>query len=744
MLTDVDRRAAAVLERKRYSHRWMDNNFYNEWEKTYQAYYCERDPGKDEKGKDDPTQTSLHMPDTFSYIRRTVARVTAQPPKINFKAKDKDIADLISRKLMYDWDKAGFQAQQKMHVQQALLFGWSVRAWWWEKREYVRQKRVDPWQVTTNPQVLRHIDYTFGDQIAQMFGAELSGLPPEVIPEVITWLMSQYGRGNLLRVAYMATAYEGPQCEILNVSDCFPQPHFESIQKSEFFTVARRRNREWIKRTSKWLASEGHEEAANNMMHCLDLAKNGTNPLQHETNSETSNLRSRLVEAAGRSNFYRDETTTHNDHAAMWEIIEEYVPGENPRMRYVLEQNNHWIGEIPLPYDLEGKVPFTELKFIDNLFGGVGDSTARILRGLQELHSRNACTRLDLADALARPYMITDDDQLYEDADKSLKRGKGYRLILLRPGTTLNVLPEQAAQASMASTLNDESAIMRSWMMATGDNNMSMAANIDPQQSKTATGSRIAAYNQDILTKDLNDMFLLTSLQPDAQMMYLLNRSELTEPIEFDAAPYNRNFTVEQDPYREVWQKAEPEMFQIDGEIVVEAGSTLADDDEIKQQRAVNLMQMFRGAPNVNQDTLRDQVLIAMGEGKNLQKWAMPPQPPPPEPNKASVSMSIKAEDPSTPWAIKIPVLESAKIPVPPEVKAALMAQDAAMAAGALPPALPDAPSAPGPSGPPPPPTPGAAPPSPMPPMPMPPSAPPPEAMGAYAAAKGAQPVGVA
>lgn len=738
MLTDVDRRAEAVLERKNHSHRWMDNNFYEEWEKTYQAYYCERDLEKDEKGKDDPTQTSIHMPDTFAYIRRTVARVTAQPPKINFKAKDRDLAEIISRKLMYDWDKAHIQRQQKMHVQQALLFGWSVRAWWWEKQEYVRRKRIDPWKVTTSPQVFKHIDETYGDQIQQTFGAELKDIPPEVIPEVVAWLMSNFGRGNLLKVAYMATAYEGPQCEVISVADCFPTPHFESIQKSEHFCVARRRNAEWIKKTAKWLNDEGYVKEAVAMLKVMQDLPNGTKALQHETNTDASNLRVRLIEAAGRDSFYADESS-HKSQGKQWEILEEYTPGENPRMRYVVEETRHWIGEIPLPFDLEGKVPFTELMFIDNLFAGVGDATVRVLRGLQELHSRNACLRMDLADSLARPFMGTDDEELYENGDKALKRGKGFRLLLLRGGMqSLWTQPEQAAQAAMATSLNDESGILKSWMMATGDNNMSMAANIDPNQSKTATGSRIAAYNQDILTKDLNDMFNLTSLQPDAEVMYLLNRSELTEPVEFDAAPYNRNYAVEQDPYREQWQKAEPEMFQIDGEIVVEAGSTLADDDEVKQQKANNLMQAFRGAPNVNQDTLRDQVLIAMGEGKNLAKWAMPPQPPPPEPNKASASLSIKAEDPSVPWAVKIAVLESAKITIPEGTKAALAQQDMAMSG--VPPA-PDQPPAPGmPVAPPPPPAgPGAAPPPP--PMPM---APPPEDMGAYAAAKGLQPVGMA
>lgn len=729
MQTDVDRRASGVLDRKNYSHRWMSSNYYDEWEETAKAYYCNRDPELDEKGKVDKTQTSIHMPDTFSYVRRTVARVTAQPPNIKFHAKDPDVEELISRTLMYQWDKAEIQLQQKPHVQQALLFGWSVRSWYWERNEYVRRKRIDPFDIAQNPETFQHIERSYGDQIQEHFGVRLEAIPPELMGEATKWLMENFGRGNLLRVAYMATSYEGPKCDLIHVGDCFPEPHFSSIQDSESFIVARRRNREWVKKTASWLNKEGYTSEANNMNRLLVDLPNGTNPLQGGTNTETTSFRTRMVEAEGRDRFYQDDKSgIGKDKTALWEIIEEYVPGENARMRWVCEQNMLWIGEIPLPYDLEGKIPFTDLKFIDNLQGGVGDSTVRILRGLQELHSRNACTRADLADALSRPLIGTDDEELYENGDTALKRGKGFRLILLRNGTTsLWTQPEQAAQASIASSLQDESAILRPWMMATGDNNLSMAANVDPRQAATATGSRIAAYNQDILTKDLNDMFNLCSLKPDAQMMYLLNRSELTEPIEFESSRYNRNYSVEQDPYRKMWKTVEPAMFQLDGEIVVETGSTLADDDEVKQQKAMGLMQMFKGAPNVNQDTLRDQVLVAMGEGKNLQKWAVPPQPPPMEPNKASVSLSMKMEDPTTPLELKLAVLKSAKIEIPPELLAAL---------GAAPP-----PGAPMPSGVPvspgvpelPPPPPGDIQPQPQ--------GPPPEVPGALAAARGYNPM---
>jgi hypothetical protein len=44
---------------------------------------------------------------------------------------------------MYQWDQGGVQRQQKKHMTQALLFGISVRAWYWSVDEYTRSGRVD-------------------------------------------------------------------------------------------------------------------------------------------------------------------------------------------------------------------------------------------------------------------------------------------------------------------------------------------------------------------------------------------------------------------------------------------------------------------------------------------------------------------------------------------------------------------------------------------------------------------------
>src|SRR5262249_15830424 len=146
------------------------------------------------------------------------------------------------------------------------------------------------------------------------------------------------------------------------------------------FTIVRRRNRQWIERTAKWLAEEGYVDQANNLIEILKEKPQGTQPYQYDKTNDVLNFRSNIATATG-SDHYFDDIYTSESKSSIWEIIEEWVPGENPVVRMAVDENL-WIGEIPSPYDLDGKIPFTELVFIDNLLGGVGDSTARIMRGL--------------------------------------------------------------------------------------------------------------------------------------------------------------------------------------------------------------------------------------------------------------------------------------------------------------------------------------------------------------------------
>lgn len=621
-------RGQEILQRKQSSLRFMEQNYYDEWEQVWKSYKANRDPEKDLDGNDDDTQTSFGMPMTWATTRRTVARTTAQIPNLKFVSRDPADSEIIGRTLMYQWDKGGVQRQQKKHVLQAALFGWSVRAWYWSVDEYTRTKRVDPFREDLDEEGARQIAETYGIPAAMLEDKNQAA-------QVFAALLSRYGRGGLLPIRYPYVEYRGPRCDFLFVGDCYPEPAFESIQNSKWFIVERRRNRQFLEA----IAKRYPEELGPGVQALLDKFPNGTPKPYGQRESNT--LRSRMLSAIGQSDLEGINTEDTN----LWTISEQHAPGHEAQLSYMAEQGD-FLGEIPYPYDLGGRIAFTELVLIDDLLAGVGDSTARIIRGIQALHDRQACRRSDLVDAIARPLIGTRDRELFENPNM-IKRGKGFRLVYMRGAGDMWVQPEMAAIAAAQASLGEEANLMRLFQLAAGENNMSSMANVDPGQNRTATGAKLMAYNQDVLVKDMVDMFNVSSLRADAEMMFALNRSEMDDALEFEGSKYNRRYTSEKsDKVREQWIKAEPRHFQIDGEIECEVGSTLADDDEARVVKATNLFQASMARPDLfNQQKARDEYLTAMGKGSELAQWAAPPAPPPGPEVRTSLSISVKWEE---------------------------------------------------------------------------------------------------
>jgi hypothetical protein len=668
-----------VLDRRATSQRWMESSFYHEWAEVIQSYRCERDPERNEEGALDASITSFGTPLTLSYVQRTVSRITAQLPNIKFVARDPAAAELVSRTLMYQWDKGGIQRKQKRHVRQAVLFGWSVRAWYWAVEEFTRRRRIDPAVaigqfVNGDPSGVHLIEDTYNVRLSDDFG----GLSPDV-NGVLAGLYASHGKGGLIPVEYNYVSYAGPKAEFVSVADCFPEPGFEEIQTSNWFIVERRRNRADIHRIMR-----AFPEFRAGLAKLLEEFPHGTKRQIGSQNSSL-NFRTHMQRAYGGRNLYPDESH-YSDRTHYWTIIEEHAPGPNGHLRMVGE-DKILIGSIPYPYDLDGKIAFTECVFIDDMMGGVGDSIPRFMRGLQKLHERQTLTRHELIYNVSRPLVGTMSREFYDDPSK-LKRGHGFRLVYMRSPQDIWVQGEQAALAAAAANMSDEGSIMRAVQMLTGETNMSMSANVDPQQARTATGARIMAYIGDLLSNDQVMMFTESSLKPDATVMYLLNRSEMSDPVTFDVSEYNRRFAAVEDPLREQWMSVEPRDFQIDGEVMVEVGSTLADDDERKMQQAMTLWNIGAGRPDLfNQQKLRDALLVNLGKARELPEWVAPPPPPPVPPPAVRPSLNISARLEDTPPEMQELVLQAAGVVPPPASP-----ERSAMLGGGTPPGAPPPP----------------------------------------------------
>jgi hypothetical protein len=619
-VTNQADKASEIRSQRDESARWMQDTYWTQWERVYKDYQCEVDQPLDSEGKVDLSRTAVGMPDTFALVNRMTARVTAQLPNISFvtPSGDQELSMRVSRKCMRDWDVGRVQRWQPVHVRQAKMFGWSVRSWTWERNEFLRQKRID---------VRRQLSPVEMSAVAKQYGID----PRDTL--ALAAVLEAKGRGGLLPISYKYLGYEGPRSEVLFVGDCYPEPNFQTIQDSNWFIVEHRRNRRWLDDFVKL-----YPESAPQVEALLEKHPKGTDV---QTGSrDVSFLRDRLRTAVNRPTD--TETYRQGTHGSgFWTITERHSPGRRPKVAYSAE-DHFFLGEVDYPFVLDGKIAFTELVFIDDILGGCGDSVARIVRGLQAMHNNTVNRRYDLIRHLSEPLIGTTDRHLYENPD--LLRRDGMRLIYMRHGQgSLWTQPEQAAQAAVVSAMSEEGATLRLIQMASGDNNMSMAANVDPSQARTATGARLMAYNQDVLTKAYTEMFHQASVVEDARMIQLLNRSEMSEAVRFNAAPYHRNYE-ESSRQKEQWITAEPLDFQEDGEVVVELGSTLADDDEAKVAKADNLFAKLAGNPLVDQQRLVVDLLTAYGKGKDAQSYLAPQQEAPPPAAKASISASAKWE----------------------------------------------------------------------------------------------------
>lgn len=631
--------ASEVLEQRDLSRKWMEANFYSEWEQAYKNYKALPD---EKQNKDDPDEETVGMPDTWAYARRNVARVTARIPNFKYRSRDKQIGELISRTIMYQWDAAKMQRIQKKHVLQATIFGWSPRPWYWSVDEHLSSKRVNLMDPDLDRSVIEQVGQTYPDWFASKgYRPEmLMGGDIELAMLIREELMAEFSRGGLLPVKYLYKSYEGPRADFLFAGDAYPEPDFQDVQSGNWFIVDRRRNLSFFKRLIK-----AYPETAAGVQELLDKFPNGTN--RYKDTNDGEELRRRMESVLSRTR----DVDGARDRSMQWTISERHIPGDNPKLAWVGE-GNILLGEIEYPYDLQGKIAFTECVLIDDLLCGIGDSIPRIMRGLHRLHGKHVSTRANLIYNILRPLIGTTNRELIENPGL-VKRHGGFRMVHMRGPGEMWVQSEQAAIAAAAVGMNDETSHLRLYQMLTGENNLSQAANVDPAQNRTATGAKILQGNQDVLTKDVNDMFAASSLSADGEMMRLLNRSELAEPVEFDSSPYRRPYAMQEDAWKREWIKVEPVHFQTDLEIVAEAGSTLADDDESRVAVATNLFQAATSFPQlINPEKAAEDFLVAHGKGSELEQWKpAPPEPPPPE---VRTSMSV-----AVPWLALSPVAQA-------------------------------------------------------------------------------------
>lgn len=638
------------LVRARYqqSQEWMVSNFYSQWEQTWKNYKCEKDPYLYEimPGKKvvDEDRTAVCLPDTLIAVRRMVARATAQTPMISYRGDDIESARVVSRSLMHAWDSTGMNRQWRRNVLQTAIFGWSVMGFSWEVNKFERTRRAFLGRPLPEADA-RFISGTFG----------LDPTNPDQMKALSDHLGSQY-----VKIKRPYVSYIGPRGYLLSVGDCFPQRDFESLQASEYFIVERRRSKQFLDDIAV-----KDPRFRDGISRLYQKHPNGTSSRTNTgTSGDVRHFRDRMRSALNRTTEGAGSATKiDKDPAKEWTILEMHCPGRFPRLVWVGESDT-LICDIEYPMSLDGKIAFAESVYIEDLLSGVGDSSARLMRPLQKARNEMFEDRHNLIRKILRPLIGVRSKRIFDNPDL-IKRIKGMMMVKMEGPQDFWVHSDGPAMAAASNGLAEDSSIARSLQMIPGENNMSQGANVDPAQNKTATGARIMNANLDVLSK--SDISTLTDsgARSIAEIMFLMYASEMSDEDEwrFDATSYDQRW---KDKAENKFVVARPYHYQGEGEVTIEAGSMLADDDESKVIRAKNLYEVATANPDVlRKEKAIELVLTVYGE-KNTEEWFREPQPPPPPP-PPSANMNVQVKYEALPEDVQRKVLETAGlVPQPP------------------------------------------------------------------------------
>src|SRR5690348_7893132 len=212
--TKTPSNVADILDRRNESRRYMQINFWDSWEDVFRASKCRTKPimVTDKTGAqvEDKTRTNVAMPELSLIIRRKTARLTANPPQINYtvpEGGDSDLGDKLTAWAYQQFDRSGEAREHRKIVQSAETFGYAVSKLYWDTVEVTKKF----FRSTQNGS-------TYSLDRAGLMGLqgapddEISGAVKEQGSELsdseMTDAVSQYG--NSVQVGQKVKLFEGP------------------------------------------------------------------------------------------------------------------------------------------------------------------------------------------------------------------------------------------------------------------------------------------------------------------------------------------------------------------------------------------------------------------------------------------------------------------------------------------------------------------------------------------------------
>src|SRR5438105_4910477 len=204
-----------ILDRRNESRRYNQINYWDAWEDVYRASKCRTKPimMTDKSGNEveDTTRTNVAMPELSLIIRRKTARLTANPPQINYTCEedgDKQLSDRLTAWAYQQFDRSGEAQEHRKLVQSAQTFGYGVQKLYWDTVEVERKffrafvKAGQPYAI--NREGLMKMQGAPDDEIS----AAVKEGGSELADNEVSQAIGKYG--NTAQVPQRVSKFEGP------------------------------------------------------------------------------------------------------------------------------------------------------------------------------------------------------------------------------------------------------------------------------------------------------------------------------------------------------------------------------------------------------------------------------------------------------------------------------------------------------------------------------------------------------
>lgn len=656
--SDPEARVGDIKQLRDLSRRYMDENYWKEFEEVWRAVSCRTSPikviGPGGKEIEDPNRTNVCMPEMALLVKRKTARLTANPPNMRYivpMGGDSMLGERLTARANYEYDRSGEVVEFRRGIQQAETFGFSYFKTYHDQVDVQKQMRYLRAKLTDRRELMKAqgSDPEEINQAVQQLGQEVG---PDEIAQAITQ------NGPEIRSQIPFTLYEGPVSKCRFIGDILLEPGCLTLNLSGWVFETYTETDLWL---TKMVERTYKDPETQQDVHVF-AEKQAQELLDRDSKLEQD----RLVDLKRRLRNAVQQTQPRLDKRLLpgkrFEIDEYHAPDKYGKMWIEYIGNDSiYLGRQPYPFDLWGRFAYTEFVPWMNLIGAIGDSSPRLLRYLHKMHNAAVGSRQDLISNLLRRTYIVDSDE--DIPDQVIRREYG------------NVIPvngggfKQLEESDVPNSAWQTEAQIKSEMQAAEPAIGGVEAagtQYNPQSGKTATTAILANKSNDALIQlELDSLNICMKEMGEKKLEIHRQLADSLIPVPgkympngtLDPAIQAQSQRMSDPSYKQQFEALSQRFdktslvcidpYEIQDpsiEVEPEAGSTLAVDDELKKNGLLQFYEAAVANPTVLNVRYAAEQLAGTVRGIDKDKALMPEVAPEPPAPKVSISVNFPVD----------------------------------------------------------------------------------------------------